>query len=61
MHDADEILKGEKAETTSRSSAPNDRIRGANSFGDDLPHLGLQACKNLSVHQVFDFLRNGGE
>jgi hypothetical protein len=61
MHDADEILKGEKAETTSHSSAPNDKICSANSFGGDLPHLGLQACKNLLVHQVFDFLRDGGE
>jgi hypothetical protein len=61
MHDADEILKGEKAEATSRSYAPNDRICSANSFGDNLPHLGLQACKNLSVHQFFDFLRDGGE
>jgi hypothetical protein len=61
MHDADEILKSKKAEATSRSSAPNDKIRSTISFGDDLPHLGRQARKNLSAHHVFDFLRDGGE
>jgi hypothetical protein len=61
MHDVDEILKSKKAEVTSRSFAPKDKIRSTISFEDDLPHLGLQARKNLSAHQVFGFLCDGGE